>query len=89
MAKNKKSLLSVAAAVAISSTLLSAAYLPLTNVVNGVGNSNNWVLVGMSAYGGDNTASAGAFSVTDDAENVWVDIAEFFCCQRFKCCSNF
>lgn len=74
MAKNKKSLLSVAAAVAISSTLLSAAYLPLTNTSN----DNEWILVGMSAYGGDNTAALGEFSIADDDANVWIDAAEAY-----------
>ena len=63
--KYKKSLLSVAASIAISSTMLTANYLPLTTTTS----DNQWVLFGVAGYqaSGASTAVAGEFSIDGDS----------------------
>ena len=76
MIKYKKSLLSVAASMAIASTMLTADYLPLTTKTV----DNQWVLFGVSGYqaSGASTAVSGEFSIggtsTDEiSANVIID----------------
>lgn len=83
MNKYKKSLLSVAASIAISSTILSANYVPLTTgkvgAVNGV--DNQWVLFGVSGfqYDGLIAVEEGEFRIagsttSEKAANVITDL---------------
>ncbi len=63
MTKYRKSLLSAAAALAITSTALSAQYLPLTTTANDF----RWVLFGVAGLqndGGTDATASGVFSVT-------------------------
>ncbi len=73
MGNYKKSILSVAAAAAISSTALTAAYLPLTDGTN----DNRWVLFGVNGFKTDGVVSSvpGEFSVADSAATAITDVA--------------
>lgn len=72
MKNYRRSLMSIAASLAISSTILTAGYIPLTTTAPA---DNQWVLFGVSGYKteGAVAAVAGAFSITADAENIIVD----------------
>lgn len=74
MKKYRKSLVSVAAAVAISSSILGANYLPLTTSTS----DNKWVLVGVTGYVGTSgqSAASGEYSVEDLVSNKWEDATE-------------
>ena len=74
MTKYRKSLLSVAAALAISSTALTAGYIPLTNTTD---NDNQWVLLGVTGFINDGTAAgvSGQFRITDSVANTITDSA--------------
>ena len=71
MKKYGKSLLSVAAAVAISSSMLRAGYLPLTTSAK----DDTWVLFGVNgiASTSNQAADTGEFSITDSVNNTWTD----------------
>ncbi len=71
MKKYGKSLLSVAAAVAISSSMLSAGYLPLTSSTK----DDTWILFGVNGIQSTATqaSDAGTFSITDSTSNTWTD----------------
>lgn len=71
MNKYRKSLLSVAAIAVISSSMLSANYLPLTTTVN----DGTWMLFGVNGIAGESSSggNAGEFSITNDPTNVWID----------------
>ena len=71
MKKYGKSLLSVAAAVAISSSMLSAGYLPLTSSAK----DDTWILFGVNGIQSTATqaSDAGTFSITDSVNNTWKD----------------
>ena len=72
MINYKKSLLSVAAAAAITATSLSAGYLPLTSDSN----DNEWVIFGVSGVKTDGAVATipGAFSITADGTNDTTDL---------------
>ena len=69
---SKKRLLSVAAAVALSSSMVSGDYLPLTSSSA----ENKWVMFGVAGYHANGATAAaggieaGMFSISDDAANV-------------------
>ena len=72
----KKSLLSVAAATALTVTSLSANYIPLTDIS---GNEEEWVLFGVTGLkttGAGSGTSAGTFSITDSTANVAEDLTQ-------------
>lgn len=71
MKKYRKSLLSIAASVAIASSMLSGGYLPLTDATN----DDAWILMGVSAFGGsqEQNANAGEFSITTSGSHTWTD----------------
>ena len=71
MNKYRKSLLSVVAAAAISSSMLSAEYLPLTTTSNDA----TWILFGVNGIAGTSTSggNAGEFSISNDSANIWID----------------
>ena len=72
MINYKKSLLSVAAAAAITATSLSAGYLPLTSDSN----DNEWVIFGVSGVKTDGAVATvpGAFSIAADGTNDTTDL---------------
>lgn len=72
MYKYKKSILSIAAALAMSSTILSANYIPLTSTTN----DGEWVLFGAAGFQTDGTAAGadGVFRITG-ATNTVIDTA--------------
>ena len=71
MKKYRKSLLSVAASVAISSSILSGGYLPLTDATH----DDTWVLIGVSSFAGSQSQAAneGDFSIITSTSNTWLD----------------
>ena len=71
MVNYKKSFMSVAAAIAISSTALTAGYLPLTDGTN----DNRWVLFGVTGFktNGASATVAGAFSINTSLANTITD----------------
>lgn len=73
MNKYRKTLLSSVAAIAISSSLLSAGYLPLTSVAK----DDTWILFGVNGLAGtaDQASDEGSFSITDSTTNTWTDSA--------------
>jgi len=72
---NKKRLLSVAAAAALSASVLGADYLPLTSTAT----ENKWVMFGVTGFHVDGAAlasggtEAGMFTIADDSDNVATD----------------
>ena len=74
MKKYGKSLLSVAASIAISSTILSAGYVPLTNATN----DNRWVLFGVSGFATDGTPATepGVFRIVSSIKNRIIDTTQ-------------
>lgn len=72
---NKKRLLSVAAAAALSASVLGADYLPLTSTAT----ENKWVMFGVTGFHVDGAAlasggtEAGMFTISDDSDNVATD----------------
>jgi hypothetical protein len=74
MINSKRNLISIAAALAIGTTSVSAAttpeYLPLTSADG----NNQWVLFGVSGFfGSSGTSTEGSFEITGSAGNVWID----------------
>jgi hypothetical protein len=74
MFKNKKSWMSVATALALTSSVVSAGYLPLTTTAN----DNQWMLFGVSGFKNDGGSEAiigadGEFTVADEVRNVAID----------------
>ena len=76
MTTYKKSLLSIATAVAITSTALSADYIPLTTLGGVAGHDDQWVLFGVAGLKTDGTvdAVAGVFTIDDNTSNAATDI---------------
>jgi len=73
---SKKRVLSVAAAVALSSSMATAGYLPLT----GQNTDDKWVMFGVAGFhsdgasaGGTGAIEAGMFTITDADDNVAID----------------
>ena len=73
MRNYKKSLLSVAAAAAISATSLSAGYVPLTTTAS----DNKWVVFGVTGINTDGTAATddGVYTIANSAKTALLDAA--------------
>jgi len=72
MLKYRKSVLSMAAAIAISATALSADYIPLSTTAN----DSRWVLFGVTGFASASatvTATTGEFTIADSVANALTD----------------